>query len=101
VPEPLRYAIWQEVDWFNQNLPVPPRARRCVRSRKRWYPDGICWFVAEAREMIEHAFVLASLLGEVGVPVRKIWSDQPGQVLYRDPWQVVAKPRRDEQLLFC
>ena len=101
VPEPLRYAIWQEVDWFNQNLPVPPRASRCVKSRKRWYPDGICWFVSEAREMIAHAFVLASLLREIGVPVRKVWSDNPGQVLYRDPWQVVAKPDAATPLLFC
>lgn len=103
VPEVLRQAIWQEVDWFNQNLPVPKPHRKafCVKSRGRWYPDGICWFVSEAREMIAHAFVLASLLGEVGVPVRKVWAGNPGQVLYRDPWQIVAKPSEATPLLFC
>ena len=103
VPEVLRQAIWQEVDWFNQNLPVPtPRKDAfCVKSRKRWYPDGICWFVAEAREMIAHAFVLASLLREVGVPVRKVWTDHAGTILYRDPWQVVAKPNAATPRAWC
>jgi hypothetical protein len=94
VPEAIRIALWEEIDWFERNLPVPtPRKDAfCVKSRKRWYPDGICWFVAEAREMIAHAFVLASLLREIGVPLRKVWADRPGTVLYRDPWQIVAKP---------
>lgn len=102
VPEVLRVAIGQEIDWFERNLPVPKPRRDafCVKSRRVWRPDGICWFVAEAREMIAHAFVLASLLGEVGVPVRKVAAECPGTILYRDPWQVVAKPRRDERLLF-
>ena len=103
VPPVLQHAIWQEIDWFEENLPVPTPRRDafCVKSRKRWYPDGICWFVAEAREMIAHAFVLASLLREVGVPVRKVWADHVGTVLYRDAWQVVAKPNEAMPLLFC
>jgi hypothetical protein len=103
VPETLRRALWQEIQWFETNLPVPtPRKDAfCVKSRKRWYPDGICWFIAEAREMIAHAFVLASLLEETGVPVRKVWANRPGTVLYRDPWQIVAKPNEATPLLFC
>jgi hypothetical protein len=82
LPEVLRVAIGQEIDWFERNLPVPKPRRDafCVKSRGRWRPDGICWFVAEAREMIAHAFVLASLLGEVGVPVRKVAAECPGTV---------------------
>ena len=103
VPPVLRDAIWYEIDWFEQNLPVPQPRRDafCVKSRGRWYPDGICWFVAEAREMIAHAFVLASLLGEVGVPVRKVATRRPGTVLYRDNWQIVAKPCPATPRLFC
>ena len=101
VPEVLRRAIGQEVDWFEQNLPVPPYRSFRVKSRKRWYPDGICWFVSEAREMIARAFVLASLLHETGVPVRKVWADRVGTVLYRDAWQIVAKPNEATPLLFC
>ena len=115
VPEVLRVAIGQEIDWFERHLPVPTPRRDafCVKSRGRWRADGICWFVSEVqddmppsmsgpgpREMIARSFVLASLLEEVGVPVRKLAAECPGTILYRDPWQVVAKPRRDERLLF-
>jgi hypothetical protein len=103
VPRVLLDAIWYEIDWFERNLPVPkPRKHAfCVKSRGRWYPDGICWFVAEAREMIAHAFVLASLLREIGVPVRKVATRRPGTVLYRDPWQIVAKPIEVTPTVWC
>jgi hypothetical protein len=42
--------------------------------------------------MIGHAFVLASLLDEAGMPVRKVATHRPGTILYRDRWQIVAKP---------
>ena len=88
----LREAIWIELDWFAVNLPVPARSAFLVKSRRRWYPDGICWFVDEAREMIARAFTLASLLRECGVPVTKVATRRPGQILYRDDFQIVAKP---------
>ena len=49
VPEMLRVAIGVEIDWFEANLPVPGPRREafCVKSRRRWRPDGISWFVAE------------------------------------------------------
>jgi hypothetical protein len=101
VPEVLRVALGREIEWFEQNLPVPRRDAFRVKSRKRWRPDGICWFVWEAREMIAHSFVLAALLREIGVPVRKVATHRPGTVLYRDPWQIVAKPIEATPTLFC
>lgn len=101
VPEVLRIAISEEIGWFEHNLPVPRRDAFRVKSRRRWYSDGICWFVAEAREMIEHAFVLSSLLREIGVPTRKVATHRPGTVLYRDPWQIVAKPIGATPTLYC
>jgi len=92
VPEVLRVAIGEEIDWFEQNLPVPHWQAFRVKSRRRWRSDGICWFHAEAREMISHAFVLAALLEEIGVPVRKAATHRPGTILYREPFQIVAKP---------
>src|SRR5687768_3972417 len=65
-PAVLRDALWTEIEWFEKNLPVPSRFR--VKSRGRWLPDGICWFVDDAREMIARAFALAALGGECGVP---------------------------------
>ena len=51
--------------------------------------------------MIARAFVLAALLHETGVPVRKVWAVRVGTVLYRDPWQIVAKPIEATPTLFC
>ncbi len=90
----IRHAIRAELDWFNGNLPVPKGRHFAIKSRKRWYDDGICWFRAEAREMIGHAYVLASLLRDCGVLIERLRTEHPGQILYRDDYQVVAKPGR-------
>jgi hypothetical protein len=99
--EALRVAIRIELDWFNSNLPVPPRDRFEVKSRKRWLSEGICWFVDDAREMIARAFTLAWLLRECGVPVAKVATRRPGQILYRDAWQIVAKPEKATPTAWC
>ncbi len=91
-PEPLARAIEHELDWFNAELPVPRRAAFLVKSRKRWRDEGICWFRDDAREMIARAYALAALLGECGLVVTKRATRRPGQILYRDDWQIVAKP---------
>jgi hypothetical protein len=94
VPEVLRLAVRHELDWFEYHLPVPGRRAFCVKSRKVWRPDGICWFVDDAGEMIARAFALAALVRECGLPVSKVATRRPGQVLYRDAYQIVAKPDR-------
>lgn len=88
----LRAAIGHELDWFDANLPVPGWHAFRVKSRRCWRSDGICWFADSAREMIAHAFALAALLGECGIPVRKVATGRPGTILYRDDYQIVAKP---------
>jgi hypothetical protein len=93
VPAVLREALWAEIEWFETHLPVPRPVRDafCVRSRKSWRAD-VCWFDQGAREAIARGFALASLLGECGVPARKVATRRPGTILYRDAWQIVAKP---------
>lgn len=100
VAEALRIAIRIQLDWFEAELPVPRRASFRVKSRRRWHSDGICWFTGGADRMIAEAFILSALLGEAGVPVRKVATHCPGTVFYRDPWQIVAKPRDATPTLF-
>ena len=92
VQDVLRVAIGHEIDWFEDHLPVPVWRSFYVKSKKRWRKAGICWFLGSAREMIAHAFTLALLLRECGVPVAKVATHRPGQILYRDAYQIVAKP---------
>lgn len=91
-PEAHAAAIREEVVWFRRNLPVPHWRCFEVKSRRRYYNEGICWFRDDAREMLRHAFVLTALLRDLGVLVGRLHTDRPGQILYRDAWQIVAKP---------
>lgn len=89
---PSLLALRRELDWFNKWLPVPKRFG--VKAKGVWWSDGVCWFRADARDMVGHAFTLAALIEDCGVPVTRNWTRDPGQLLYRDRWQVVAKPER-------
>lgn len=89
---PTLLALRRELDWFNEWLPVPKRF--AVKARGVWWSDGICWFRDEARDMVAHANTLAALMQDCGAPVERHWTRDPGQLLYRDRWQVVAKPER-------
>lgn len=90
--DPVLIALRRELDWFNHHLPVPSRFGVVARGR-RW-SDGVCWFRDDARDMLSHAHALAALLWDSGIAVDQVWTRHPGQLLYRDPWQVVAKPDR-------
>lgn len=91
-PTPALIAIRRELDWFNANLPVPNRLG--VKSKGRWYRDGVCWFRDSARDMLGHAYALATLIEDCGIAIERILARDPGQILYRDDYQVVAKPDR-------
>ena len=90
--DPVLIALRRELDWFNDELPVPRRFH--VRARRVWWSDGVCWFRDDAREMLAHMHALVSLVEEIGVPVTRSWTRDPGQLLYRDRWQVVAMPEK-------
>lgn len=89
---PIGVALRHELDWFDDHLPVPSGNNPfAVRAKGRWFRDGVCWFRAEADEHVRRMHVLAVLIEECGVPVTRQVSRNPGQVLYRDPYQIVAK----------
>ena len=90
--DPVRIALGRELDWFNECLPVPRRFG--VKAKGRYWCDGVCWFRDDAREMLAHMQALVSLIADCGIPVERNWTRDPGQLLYRDRWQVVAKPER-------
>ena len=88
----LRRAVRDELLWFEDKLPVPPRGRFQVRSKSWWRSQGICWFQPGAREMIRRAFGLRAILAECDIVISELRTDQPGQILYKDAFQIIAKP---------
>lgn len=84
--------LWREmrrtVDWFNNNLDAP--ARLYGRRRKGRNISGVCWFRATATDHIRHARYLAWLVSEAGDPIREIRCRKPGEIIWRDEYQIVA-----------
>lgn len=93
-PDWLRAALAEEIRWFEVNLAVPRRFGVVTRRSNRSHA-GVCWFTGEARAAIRHADALAALLAECGVPLSRIVSEAPGDIVWRDGQQIVAIPRRD------
>jgi len=96
----LREQIEQEFDWFKKYLPTPhedyfPNIH--VRARA----DHICWFLSDAKEMIQRAYGIKALLNEIGCPITVRKTDNPGHILYRDQWQIVARPAKKTPILWC
>ena len=91
-PDWLRAEVRRELDGFETYLPVPSRSVFWVKSQRRWRRQGLCWFRPDAGTMISHAFNLRALIEDYGIPVDVVKSERPGSVLYRDDYQVVARP---------
>jgi len=86
----IRSELRRELDWFNAELPVPQRMWRTFRRRRPIF--GICWFRPEADEAIGRARYAGWLMTEAGLPVREVRVGRPGEVIWLDDYQVVAKP---------
>jgi hypothetical protein len=95
-PEYLHQPIVEEINWFKKNL-TSPDSRFFDEGRVPKHIARICWFRANAREMIEHAYCLKFLLDEAGVFISVIKTKHPGVIHYKDEFQVVAQPEKSTQ----
>jgi len=50
--------------------------------------------------MVSHAYALRALMGECGYLVSTLLAERPGQILYADDFQVVAKPEETTPTLW-
>ena len=78
-----RELIRERLDWYDAELPIPPRER--FRSGR-----AVCWFKPEAGPMIQRLWPVAVAMRECGVPVRVVRRYRPGRIRYQDRWQVVV-----------
>ena len=86
-----RELLRDNLAWFNSNLAVPSLEGRDWRC--------IFWFRSGARELIQRMWDLVAILNEEGVFVRKLWTSEPGQVVYSDQYQIGAIPHRESNAL--
>ena len=81
----LRAEVETIVTWFDDNLGAPDLA-----TLERF------WFKAEAREFVERARRLATLVRRTGIPiVERRTARVPGKVRWQDDHQVAVLTERD------
>lgn len=88
----LRVELREQLDWFDTNLAVPDQLGRYFKRRRSIH--GLCWFQPTAKECIARARYSAWLMTEAGSPVREIRVSNPGEVIWKDEQQLVAKAAR-------
>ena len=90
LPRYLMDEILAEMSWFKQYLPSPDEEDFEYASHN----VGICWFKAEAIDMVRRARNMAILLAAGDIFIREVKTRQPGHILYADEYQIIAKPTK-------
>lgn len=78
--EALRYAF----DWFNCCLPLPPP--------DTIDPRAVFWFRGQS-QAVREALRMVSIFRREGIRVCKRRTKMPGQIIYRDDFQIAAIPQ--------
>jgi len=78
--------------WINENLEVPKILKKEEHRR------AISWFKPEAKVMIQKMWELVAIMRENGIEVEILKTDDPGNVLYEDRLQIIAKPRKGKRV---
>lgn len=77
--------LYMEIDsWFAENLPWP---EQCKRQEK-----VVCYFKTEnADEMMKWMKPALWLLSRYDIPYYVVYTNTPGEIVYEDKYQIVAK----------
>ena len=77
--------LYMEIDsWFAENLPWPEQCKRQERV--------VCYFKTEnAEEMLKWIRPALWLLTRYDVPYYLVYTNTPGEIVYEDQYQIVAK----------
>ena len=78
-------SLFREIDgWFAENLPWPPQCRR--------QEPVVCWFKTEnSDEMLKMIRPVLWLLEKYHHPYFLVYTNDPGEIVYEDHYQVAAK----------
>lgn len=91
-PEILPYhdrELRQNLSWLETHLDAPD-----ILNKSKHF-SAICWFKDTAIEPLERVRAIKFVLEQYGIWVDQITTQKPGQIIYQDEWQVVAKPWRN------
>ena len=77
--------LYMEIDsWFAENLPWPEQYKR--------QESVVCYFKTEnAGEMLKWIKPVLWLLDRYNIPYYLVYTNSPGEIVYEDKYQIVAK----------
>jgi hypothetical protein len=88
--EPYQVDVAESAfEWFNEHLPHPPFEDNLKSGV--WSQDAVSWFLPDAKDFVRRMWDLVAVLKDHDVPVRMLSTPQPGLIVYRDKYQVVAE----------
>jgi hypothetical protein len=77
--------------WFHANLPDPSEVDPSIYDRAL-HPRAAAWFKTSSDQLIEGVSGYLEVLRSHDVTHQVVYSDAPGEVIYEDEHQVIAKP---------
>jgi hypothetical protein len=85
IMDPEDVGLFKEIDdWFAENLPWPPQCK----NRE----PVVCWFKTEnSDEMLRMIRPAMWLLERYHHPYFLVFTNDPGEIVYEDQYQIVAK----------
>ncbi len=84
-----KQIVKEAFQWFNEFVPCPPLLQ--MKEDGILTEDLISWWRLSAIEPIRKMRPLATILRSRGFVVRTLYSDRLSNIIYRDPYQVVAR----------
>ncbi len=91
LPDYLLIDLMNEVDWFKKHLPSPNERHFQYRGGDN---IGICWFRDDAQAMIRRARRMVNIMRAGDIWITESCTNKPGHILYRDDYQIIAKPEK-------
>ncbi len=80
--------LQKNLTWLKMHLKSPSILKDDEHYR------AIAWFKPTAHEPLKRIWAIKAVLEEFGYRIEMVKTDDPGQVIYEDGWQVIAKPHR-------
>jgi len=78
--------LLKNIKWLKTHLKSPKELNQAENFR------ALSWFNSRATEPLKRIRAIKLILEEYGYIIDILKTNQPGNIIYEDGWQVVAKP---------
>ena len=88
IPKYIEKELLENINWLKQHLKSPDELEKTENYR------AISWFHPRAKGPIKRVRVIKAILEEYGYHIEQVTCRDPGEIIYEDGFQIVAKPRK-------